>query len=130
MTGKGVLDISNYQLGDKYCAKVQFKDYYLHPNLPNHVFVTPDLTNVTGLNPLHSVAMFTTEHWYGGFTACAVITGRQQSPVTSNISFVWTVAQDGIAEADKGAMEIGVVHMPTWTTGSRCLPIPFKHVSY
>ena len=129
LTGSGVFSSAEYRSGDQYCTEVLFQGRSLHPDLPNHVFVTPDLTLFSELNPLHSVTMFSTKYSSGGFTACAVITGRKGQPYPSNIKFNWVVAQDGVVKADQGAMDIGVVQMPTWSTGSRCASIPVKHVS-
>ena len=130
LSGSGILSHLTYRVGDQYCDDVQFKFPNLHPTLPKHIFVTADLTNTKELNPQHSVAMFSTNYRSDGFTVCAAITGRKNLPLSSGIAYHWVAAQDGIIKADPGAMDIGVVEMPTWSTGSRCVFINVKHVSF
>lgn len=129
MSGSGILSNTTYRIADQYCDDVKFKLPNLHPFLPKHIFVTADLTNLKGINPEHSVAMFSTNYRSDGFTVCAAITGRRNFPLSSGIRYNWVAAQDGITKGDPGAMDIGMVEMPTWSTGSRCVFIPVKHVS-
>jgi len=92
--------------------------------------VTADITDGQQRGAFHAPAVSTRNVNSNGFEVCVALTGRTDSGqpfVLPRISYV--AVQQGITKADKGALEVGKVKIPTWYTGSRCVDINVKNVS-
>ena len=90
---------------------------------------TADVTEGQSRGQFHAPSVSTRRLGSAVYEACVVLTGRADGEAIPSPVISYVAAQQGIAEADKGAMEVGNVKIPTWYTGSRCVAIDVKYVS-
>jgi len=109
-----------------FCKKIPLNELMFHANLPMHVQLTVNWNTMQKFksNPVHEAsASWTEDVTVKGFRACVMVAGRHFFEQYPEPSVNW-VAYQTPYHANMGDQVLGgMVDMPTWYTGSRCVTV-------
>ncbi|XP_057295079.1 uncharacterized protein LOC130623591 isoform X2 [Hydractinia symbiolongicarpus] len=111
-----------------FCKYIHLNPNNFHPTSQISVQLSVSWKQNSSINSSHDATASWSENISNkGFKACVMVAGRHFfDSFDHNPSIHWTAYQDGLAGPD---IELGVINMTTWHTGSRCMSFRLKKYS-
>ena len=109
-----------------FCKYVHLNSKRFESEFPMHVQLTITWENQTFRE---GAAAWSENVTTFGFNACVLVAGRHFFGGVPNPTVFWMAYQKGLIVSSEGQLMGGSIEIPTWSSGSKCQPLPGVYYS-